>query len=91
MPCARKKASLFAKVGGFIVLAIALFFAIYLKNSGVIPSEGLIEWLINYIKALSTGSSDWVMKEVITLIIIIAITFVAGFFIYFMVLRNNKR
>lgn len=90
MPCARKKGSLLAQIVFFIVLALGLFFAIYLKNTGYIPSEGLIDWLTNYGKSLFS-QNDWAKTQIITLISIVVIALLSAIIIYIVTLKKNKQ
>lgn len=77
-PCGSKKASLFAKIAFFVILALILFSVIYLKNTGYIPSEGLIEWL-------------WHKNQFLTLAAILIAAIVLIFLVYVITLKRNKR
>ncbi len=77
-PCANKKASLFAKIAFLVILAVMLFSAIYLKSTGYIPSEGLIEWL-------------WHKNQFLTVSLILIASLLLIFLVYFITLKRNKK
>ncbi len=91
MSCAQKKGKLFAQIGFFIVLALGLFFAIYLKSTGEIPSEGLIDWFINYSRSLFTEDHTSKKTSIIPLIAVIIIALLSAIIIYAVTLKRNRK
>lgn len=88
-PCAKKKGKLFAQIGFFIVLVFGLFLAIYLKSTGEIPGEGLIDWLINNSQSFFTKEHAS-KTSIISLISIVVIALLSAIIIYAVTLKRNK-